>query len=356
MRLLIVGAWRWSWYQQVFSEALAALGHETRGFGWARLFLKGEAEHAKPKNLSARVQERAIWGPLMWELNRQLVEETLAFQPDVLFAYNATHVLPSTLKRIKRLCSRILLVQYANDNPFSPRADPLLWRHLKRSVPIYDAHFIYRHSNRHDFQRCGGRNIHLLRSYYVPETDFRRELSENDASFLSDVAYIGHYERDGRLELLEAVAELGVDFKLFGSTWHLAERQLRPSSRLRHFFPVKPLFQADYRKAISGTKIALNFLSKLNGDTYTRRNFEVPAMKTFMLTEYSDDLASLYLEGKEAEFFRSKGELLEKTTYYLTHDEQRESIARSGHERLVRDGHDVKSRARQFMSVLETLR
>jgi spore maturation protein CgeB len=356
MRFLVVGAWRWSWYQQAFAEALIFLGHEVQGFGWAKLFLDGQDELARPRNLWARGQDRAIWGPLVNHLNRQLEAEALRYEPDVLFAYNATHVLPATLKRIKRVLPRTLLVQYANDNPFSPRADRLLWRHLKHAVPLYDAHFVYRHSNREDFRRRGAGPIYLLRSYYLPATDFRRELSGSDARFMSDVSYVGHYEYDGRLELLEAVAQLDAEFKLFGSTWHLAKRHLKPDSPLHRFFPVQPLFKADYRKAISGTKIALNFLSKLNADTYTRRNFEIPAMKTFMLSEYSDDLASLYREGKEVEFFRSKGELLEKVTYYLKHHEQREAIAHCGHQRLLRDGHDVVSRAKQFVSIIETLR
>ena len=108
--------------------------------------------------------------------------------------------------------------------------------------------------------------------------------------------------------------------------------------------------------AISGTKIALCFLSKLNEDTYTTRNFQIPAMRTFMLSEYTPDLASLYEEGKEAEFFRSQEELVDKVRYYLQHESEREEIARAGHRRVLADGHDVVSRARQFLAVVEQLR
>jgi spore maturation protein CgeB len=108
--------------------------------------------------------------------------------------------------------------------------------------------------------------------------------------------------------------------------------------------------------AISGAKIALCFLSKLNEDTYTTRNFQIPAMRTFMLSEYTPDLASLFEEGKEAEFFRSQDELLDKIRYYLQHDSEREEIAHNGHKRLLADGHDVVSRARQVVAVVEQLR
>src|SRR5262249_12645366 len=81
MRFLVVGACRWSWYQQAFSGALAKLGHESREFGWAQFFLDGHEQQAKPKSFSARLQDRVIAGPLVLRMNRRLVEETLRFRP-----------------------------------------------------------------------------------------------------------------------------------------------------------------------------------------------------------------------------------------------------------------------------------
>jgi hypothetical protein len=355
MKFLVVGAWQWSWYHQAFSDALAILGHEVRPFGWAELFLDGlqVEQGARPKSLWTRLQDRVIWGPLVSRLNDHLVDEALAFRPDVVFVYNGTHVRPSTLNQIKQGVPSLKLVQYCNDNPFSKRADRLLWRHLKRGLPIYDIHFVYRQANFDDVRRHGGREVHLLRSYYVAETDFRVAVDESDGAFHSDVLFAGHYEPDARIDCLEGVARLGVNFKLFGGTWYLAGQRLDARSPLRPFMPVRPLVRADYRKAISGTKIALCFLSKLNGDTYTRRSFEIPAMRSFMLSEYTDDLASMFREGEEAEFFRSKEELLDKIKYYLKHDAKRQAVADAGHRRLLRDGHDVVSRARDFVSVIE---
>src|SRR5947208_3167798 len=105
-----------------------------------------------------------------------------------------------------------------------------------------------------------------------------------------------------------------------------------------------------YNKALCGAKIALCFLSKLNRDTYTRRCFEIPATKTLMLSEYSNDLATLFAEGSEIEFFRSISELVDKATYYVTHPEERLAMAEAGFRRVVEDGHDVRSRMRQVLA------
>src|SRR5689334_1216779 len=130
MKFLVAGAWQWSWYQKAFAEALESLGHRVKPFGWASFFLDGVDTPlvAKPRNLSARVQQRLGWGPLVWKLNRELVDAALEFRPDVLLAYNGTLILPATLRRIARALPRTVLAQYSNDNPFSARASFLLWR------------------------------------------------------------------------------------------------------------------------------------------------------------------------------------------------------------------------------------
>ena len=91
------------------------------------------------------------------------------------------------------------------------------------------------------------------------------------------------------------------------------------------------------------------FLSKINHDTYTRRCFEIPAAGAFLFCPYTDDLASMFEEDKEIVFYHTKDDFVEKVIYYLEHDEERMCIATAGHERLLRDGHEVKDRAEQII-------
>ena len=357
MRILFVGAWQWEWYEKALSDASKQLGHEVAGVGWASLFKKDlNTPNLRYKSVYHRIEERLVMGPITFAFNQQLIDRAQAFRPDFAFVYNGTHLLPDTLKILKQTLPQTLLLQYCNDNPFSSAADKLLWRHVKQSIPTYDAHFVFRHSNIADVVACGGRNVHLLRSYYIPEDDYRQEPGAANDHLKSDVLFAGHYEPDSRMEALERVAGLPLKLNVFGGGWATAQARLRPGSPLARFFPISPVVGADYRMAISGAKIALCFLSKLNEDTYTTRNFQIPAMRTFMLSEYTPDLASLFEEGKEAEFFRSQDELLDKIRYYLQHDSEREEIACNGHRRLLADGHDVVSRARQVVAVVEQLR
>jgi len=213
---------------------------------------------------------------------------------------------------------------------------------------LHHLHFVYRQSNIEDLKALGISPVHLLRSYFIPEEDYRIPLGSTDVAYHSDVVFAGHYEADGRLRALEAVAALNVRVNLFGPEWHRGMKGLASDSPLRTLYPVRRVLGDDYRKAVSGAKIALCFLSKINVDTYTRRNFQIPAMGTFMLSEYSEDLTSLFTEGIEAEYFRTTDELVDKTRYYLKHEDVRERIARKGYERVWKDGHDVGSRMKQF--------
>jgi spore maturation protein CgeB len=93
----------------------------------------------------------------------------------------------------------------------------------------------------------------------------------------------------------------------------------------------------------------------MNQDTYTRRCFEIPATKTMLLSEYSDDLTTLYREGVEAEFFKSRDELIAKLHRYVSDEALRRSVAEAGYRRVVADGHDVISRMRQVITWVNEL-
>jgi len=124
---------------------------------------------------------------------------------------------------------------------------------------------------------------------------------------------------------------------------------LKESPYLHHLVPLQLAWGDDYNKALCGAKVALCFMSKLNKDTYTRRCFEIPATKTVLLSEHSDELEILYRAGIEADFFKSKEELISKLHRYVDNVTLCESVAVAGYQRVVIDGHDVVSRMRQVL-------
>jgi spore maturation protein CgeB len=144
--------------------------------------------------------------------------------------------------------------------------------------------------------------------------------------------------------------EPALDFKLWGTLW---ERSRFAGELAKRFGPIRPVLREDYNRAINGAGIALAFLSRLNRDTYTRRCFEIPITGALLLSQYSADLATLFEEGVEAEFFRSQDELLDKVRFYSRNDEARRKIGLAGRARVLRDGHEALDRAKQVLAAIE---
>lgn len=355
MKIFVAGDWHSSLHEEAFARALEALDQEVFRFGWCHYFQPGTKSSWFP-HLWRRAQNKFIAGPMFRKINQEFIRSVKAWCPDVVFVYRGTHITPESLKAIKAAVPKATLIGYNNDDPFAPEHPFWLWRHFLAGIPEYDLVFAYRHRNLKEFLDQGARRVRLLRSWFVPECHLPVSLTpEEEARYSCDVVFIGHFEPDGRLKILEEIARKGFDLKIFGPGYEW-NSMLRKSSILRDHQPVDLVWNEEYKKALCGAKIALCFLSKLNRDTYTRRCFEIPATRTMMLAEYSDDLASLFKEGVDAEFFRSSEDLLYKIKKYIGDDNLREFLAKKGFWRVYEDGHDVLSRAKEFLQVAADLR
>ena len=340
MKILVVGDGHSAIHEVAVVDAFKKLGHQVEAFYWQTYF--------NSQNLLVRqwqrFQNKFIIGPTLDKLNIDLVNAAEQFNPKLVFIYRGTHVTSQTVRAIKQKLPNSVVYGYNNDDPFAVGHPTWLWRHFLRTVPKYDLVFAYRHHNLDDFRKIGAQRVELLRSWYIPEVNHRVDLLEIDkVRYECDLVFIGHYENDGRLEYLEEIVKSGYKLRIFGPGYEW-NSLLAKSLVLKHLVPVHLVWNEEYNKALCGAKIALCFFSKLNRDTYTRRCFEIPAAGTLLLSEYSDDLASLYQAGQEAEFFKNKEEMIQKINLYLRNDDLRRSVALNGNQRVIRDGHDVVSR------------
>ncbi|MCE2947082.1 MAG: glycosyltransferase [bacterium] len=353
MRIIVAGDWHSELHEQAVFEAFVALGHEVESFAWHRYF----SATGLFGSLAARAQNRFLAGPAIGRLNRDLVALARRFEPALVFVYRGTHLLPSTLDALRRPprpgAPAPIVLGYNNDDPFAPGQPASFWRHFLAGVPHYDAVLAYRAHNLPELQAAGARRVRLLRSWYMPRRNHPVALDAADrAAYGCDVVFVGHHEADQRTALLEAVVDAGIDLRLFGPGYDW-DPVLARSPSLRHLAPVRLVWGEDYNKALCGAKIALCFLSKLNRDTYTRRCFEIPASGTMMLSEHSDDLASMYTPGVEADYFTDAGSLVAQLKRYLADDVLRGTVAAAGARRVRDDGHDVVSRMRELVDWVE---
>jgi spore maturation protein CgeB len=356
MKILLVGEWLYEMYEKAISDALLKLDHEVIPFKWHPYFkVNSSVVGFKTfETIYKKAQNKYLYGPLINKLNDDLLKVVHDQKPDVVFLFRGTHIKGSTLKKLKADFPKIVLIIYNHDDPFSPDY-PMWkpWRHFMDSISYSDLVLAHRHRNFKDFSERGAKKIKLLRTWFIPERNHPVELSsEEKKKFECDVVFVGHYEHDGRLQYLEALANAGIDLKIHGGNneWGPA---LKDSEKLKHLLPTKHAWGEDYNKAIAGGKIALCFFSKLNRDTYATRCFEIPATGSMLLSEYTEDAASLYEAGKSADFFKTPEELVEKVKMYLSNEELRKQVAHNGHLKVSVDGHDVVSRMKNVVSWIE---
>ena len=348
MKVLIAGDWHSDLHEEEVQRSLRRLGHTVAAFKWHGYF-SSPAQGDWLGRVVRRAQDKYLLGPRMGRIQRDFIAQAQAFAPDMIFVYRGTHIGASTLKAIRAALPGCVLLGYNNDDPFSPTQPRYYWRHFMAAIPHYDLMLAYRTANLADLRQAGARRVELLRSWYVPERNHAQHLTPDEqARFGCDVAFIGHYEPDQRLDHLEEIARQGFSLRLFGPTKYW-EAPLRSSAVLAPLAPVRMVWGADYNRALCGAKIALCFLSKLNRDTYTRRCFEIPAAGTLMLSEYSDDLAALYAEGAEVAFFRNRDEMMQKIRTYLADEPLRQAVAAAGHRKVRAAGHDIDSRMQHML-------
>jgi spore maturation protein CgeB len=346
MKLLLAGNWKYEWYEEACTRALRELGVQIIPFQFSRFFLNywGKAQTVVP-----------FPGPALIRLNQALLQAVVKERPDWVYVWRGTHVLPWTLRLMRKKTS-VRLMSYNNDDPFGPRAHGnvpwhhyVLWFWYTRTLKEYDANFVYRPINIGEVTAAGGKNVRVLKPYFVPWLHRPVELSEEDfRNYGCDVVFVGHYEPDGRENYIRALIKDGFHVRIFGSDYWNTRA---PQDLREHVGIVRPVYGDDYSKALCGARIALGLLSRLNRDTYTRRHLEIPACGSLLLSERTSDLERMFKTDEEAVFFSSVEELVDRTRWLLGRPVERAKIARMGRARVWADGHDVVSRMREILQI-----
>ena len=67
------------------------------------------------------------------------------------------------------------------------------------------------------------------------------------------------------------------------------------------------------------------------------RNFEIPGCNSFILSGYAKGLENYYELDKELVCFYSDQDLIKKIKYYLSHEDEREKIAKAAYDKTMQN-------------------
>ncbi len=302
----------------------------------------------KPKhvrNRETRIAYRALQ-KLVGQLdlggaNAAIVDHVRSAPFDVLWLDKALTISSRTFRAVKLLQPNCQIIGYSLDD-MNARHNQT--RRFLNNLPLYDAFFTTKTYGVAELRALGCRRVEFTGNAFEAHTHRPVELTDEERRFYGgDVGFVGTFEED-RAQQMTYLAEHGIEVHVIGNDWR---RWPNPHPRLR--IKSEGIYGAGYPKAVCATKINLCFLRKINRDLQTTRSVEIPACGGFMLAERTDEHLTLFEEGKEAEFFSSKEELLEKVRHYLAHEGERERIAAAGRERCLRSGYSYHDRLRKIL-------
>jgi spore maturation protein CgeB len=275
-------------------------------------------------------------------LNKALMATARSFHPDVVIVVMGFHIRAAVLAELKQQ-SGAAIINYATDDPFNSRlSNP----DLIDSIPSYDVYACTKKGIMDDVRQAGSPCASYVPFGYNPLLHFPEQpaTSEEVRRFASDVAFIGEADAD-RVpffrKLIRAIPEL--DLALYGGLWDrdsVTRRYARGSARGR-----------DFRLALGGTRIAVNLIRRGNRDDHVMRTFEAPACGAFVLNERTPEHLALLAEDREAAYFSSPTEMVEKIRYYLLRDIERDRIAQAGHRRIAKGRNTYKDRLFQLLGL-----
>lgn len=270
--------------------------------------------------------------------NRRLQREGNLGCWDVIWLDKALTITPQTMRLLRAANGNAVIVGFSPDDMNARHNQS---KEFLRSLPHYDAFITTKSYNVSELLRLGARKAVFTSNGYDPDAFRPIKVSDAERRQLGgDVGFIGSYEHE-RAALMHFLASSGIPVRVWGEGWgrcRLKHRNLRIEG--------EPLYSSAFSVAVSAFKINLGFLRKINRDRQTTRSVEIPGCGGFMLAERTDEHLAMFEEGREAEFFDSPNELLEKCKKYLNDEEARLRIAQLGRERCIKSGYSNVGRLR----------
>lgn len=198
-----------------------------------------------------------------------------------------------------------------------------------------------------DYLLNDGMKAELLRLGF--ESSVFSSLNRNSPRSLP-VSFVGSLGRihSERLELLETLClTLGDNIYV----WAPSVDHLPQESSIRKRYQGSA-FGLDSYRILSTSKITVNSHLNVAGQfADNMRLFEATGVGTLLITDWKVNMHSIFELGKEVVTYRTSKECAELIQYYLEHDEERETIARAGQERTLRE-HTYYKRMQELVNIV----
>lgn len=151
--------------------------------------------------------------------------------------------------------------------------------------------------------------------------------------------------RDYRASLIKPLLRYGI--KIYGNkSWSIVLGDYNISSQVHYFNELPKVYNAsDINLNISRTQLVT---------AVNQRVFDVPACRSFLLTDYKEELEDYFVIGKEVICYKDHEDLCRLVSYYLGNPLLRNKIAEAGYERVMAE-HTYTVRMKRLLEIYKNI-
>ncbi len=297
------------------------------------------------KGIVSKIRHRLVPKLLYSKISNHLLELVDKHEPDVILIFKGQEILPDTLSKIKT--QNIKLVNYNLDHPFEFHSRGSGNKNVLESIQYFDLHISYSQRIVKQMQEkfTNVKTAWLPFGYAIDDNLFEKiKFKDNETNAL---CFIGVADKQ-RIAFIKKIAKTNFPIHLYGHGW---DKAFSEQSNLKIFDGV---YNDEYWKTLHNYRIQLNLFRSHNKESHNMRSFEVPAVAGIMLAPRTKEHLSFFQEGKEAFYFDSEKEAIEKINYLLSLSTlEANEIRRNARKKSNSAGYSYTNRAKDLHNIIK---
>ena len=301
LKVVIVGEFKYSFYEPQLYMTLTCAGIDAKIFSLENYFAS-----SKLKKFEKYLK---IFGFASYKLQKDLINFVRNNNITHIFLWRRESIHPRIIKELRKFG---VILSYNNDSPFaefyyktSNVYSRRLWSWYLKGLSYTDYVYFYRQADVKSYKEIFGGESKVVMPGYDPSY-LKFQYSIDEAATIKGV-FVGHYENDGRSQLISYINACGLTLDVYGPGW-----RSNKGLKLNYVKSGSAVFGDDYIRLLLNYSYALCIFSGKNRDKYTRRLFEICSLGVPLLCEKNDFTESFFTDMVDAILFESYEEAVLK--------------------------------------------
>ena len=339
MKIFIVGSGKIGALEDFYTFYLREAGIEVYHFPALKLF-----SDYYYKNLINKILFKSGLSSIYKQINYLFKKSVEDFQPDVVWVFKGMEIFPSSLKWVKS--KKLKLINYNPDSPFIFSGSGSGNKNITKSIALYDFHFTYNLSVKKQIEE-----EYRIKTFFLPfgfdvsEETYNVCCQENE---IEKACFVGNPDKQ-RAEFLNALAELGVEFDVYGANWKKFIRH----KNVTIYPPV--IYGDEFWKTLRKYRVQLNLMRLHNLDSHNMRSFEIPGIGGIMLAQDTTEHRMFFENEKEIFLFSDVVTCGQQIAKIISLSKQHANqIREAARNRSLNSGYNYKYRAMYALTEIKS--